>query len=273
MAVREQLPLLGRQARRTKALRQRIRHRRAGEVVVDGLRVIADLVRWGLPLSELYVADSLSTTAEVSALVETATTAWRLPDAVLSSIAPTRHPQGVLAVVAEPQPAPWAPATGPTLFLDRVQDPGNVGAIVRCATALGACSVLLSVGCADPFHPAAVRGAAGAVLQLPLYREMPITAAAAQIVAGGGQVWAAAVDGVPVDDWLPVAPVLLLLGAEGSGVSEPALFTASGQVAVPLERGVESLNVAVAAGILLQELRRPRGPIGEPRTSGPQADR
>ncbi len=243
---------LGKSSPRLKELRQRVRERRPGEVVVDGRRLIADLVRWGVPLLELYLAAGIETDP---AVVAAALSSWQVDASVFDGLAPTRHPQGVLAVVPEPTGRGWTKAGGVALFLEGVQDPGNLGAIVRSAAGLGAAAVLLSDGCADPFHPAAVRGSAGGVFRIALERGAAVAGAARRVRARGGSVWAADAGGAPLSGWRPRRPALLLLGAEGAGLSEAAGKVVDGRVAIPLERDVESLNVAVAAGILLQHLR------------------
>jgi TrmH family RNA methyltransferase len=246
------MEFLGRGNTRVKDLRRRVRDRRPGEVIVDGPRILADLVRWEAPIRELYVAEGVDLDGPVLAAAEQI---WRVGDSVLAEVAPTRHPQGVLAVVDEPSWAPWDAESGVALWLDGVQDPGNLGAIVRAAAGLGATGVLLSPRCADPFGPLAVRGSAGAVFRIPVEREAPGLRAVELVRAHDGEVWATGVEGTAVTEWRPHEPVLLLLGAEGKGLSAEAAAFADGTVAIPLERDIDSLNVAVAAGILLHHLR------------------
>jgi TrmH family RNA methyltransferase len=247
------LQRLGKYSPRVKELRRRVRDRRPGEVVVDGRRLVSDLVRWGVPLRELYIEDAIEPDPEV---VSAAEAAWSVDGKVLSGISPTRHPQGVLAVVDEPAQQPWSGSDGVGLYLDGIQDPGNVGAIIRCAAALGASAVMLSPGSVDPYHPAAIRGSAGTVFRLPVEREASLTGPVERVTIAGGEVWASGTSGVPLTRWSPTQPILLLLGAEGAGLSGRGLDAAGGQVTIPLAHEVESLNVAVAAGILLQHLRQ-----------------
>lgn len=228
-----------------------MRERRPGEVVVDGRRLVEDLVRWRVPLLELYLAAELADSGDLSELAAAAVECFSVDERVLAEVAPTRHPQGVLAIVAEPRPSPWSRQGGVGLLLDRVQDPGNVGAIARSAAALGASGLLLSPGCADPFHPAAVRASAGAVLRLPVEREVDTAAVAGQVRTCGGSIWAATSEGEPVDRWQPRRPLVILVGAEGQGLAAEVSDLADGRVAIPLERGIDSLNVGVAASILL----------------------
>jgi len=241
-----------------KELRRSSRRRPPGVVVVDGRRIVADLIRWHVPIRDLYISEDLSEQGDGVDLCLAAENTWVLAGSVLEEIAPTRSPQGVLAVVDEPEPRPWDGSRGVALLLEGVQDPGNLGAIVRSAAALGAEAVLLAPGCADPFSPAAVRGSAGAVFRLVPRREVEVDGAAAAVRDRGGWITAAAVGGTTLDEWRPGGPGLLLLGAEGAGLSSGSLALADGRVTIPLERDVESLNVAVAAGILLQHLRSTR---------------
>jgi TrmH family RNA methyltransferase len=243
---------LGRSSSRLKELRRRARQRRPGEVLVDGRRLIGDLVRWGVPLMELYVATGSELEPEIAAA---ARGAWHIEPSVFEGLAPTRHQQGVLAVVPEPTGPPWPASGGVAIYLEGVQDPGNLGAIVRAAAALGAAAVLLSERCADPYHPAAVRGSAGAAFRITIERGVAASDAVARVRRFGGVVWAATSAGSPVTGWRPQRPILLLLGAEGTGLTDATLALADDRVAIPLDRDVESLNVAVAAGILLHQLR------------------
>jgi TrmH family RNA methyltransferase len=229
-----------------------VRDRRPGEVVVDGRRLVVDLVRWSIPIRELYVEAELAADPE---LVAAADRTFAVESRVLSGISPTRHPQGVLAVIDEPRWPEWSGARGTALYLEGLQDPGNLGAVVRSAAALGAARVLLAPGTVDPYHPVVVRGAAGAVLRVPLDREVAPGDAVDLVRAAGGEIWATGSRGTPIHRWRPSEPALLLLGSEGAGLSESAVELADGIVSIPLDRDVESLNVAVAGGILLHHLR------------------
>jgi len=247
---------LGRHGNRLKELRRRVRRRREGEVVVDGRRLIADLVRWEIPIRELYLTPEAAADPQAAVWAEAADSVYEVDETVFADIAPSRTPQGVLAVAEEPRWPRWTAAKGVALWLDGLQDPGNLGAIVRAAAGLGAATVLLSPGCADPFGPAAVRGSAGTVFRMPLARDVTAARAAERLRAVGGEVWATGAEGTPIAQWRPAEPCLILLGAEGSGLAREAVEMADGSVTIPLARDVESLNVAVAAGILLQRLRR-----------------
>jgi TrmH family RNA methyltransferase len=247
---------VGRRGKRLKELRRRVRHRRDGEVIVDGRRLVDDLVRWKVPIRELYLATDLSEAPEVAGWSVAASALYTMEPSVLLDVAPTRSPQGVLAVVGEPFFQRWEAVAGFGVWLDGVQDPGNVGAVIRSAAALGAAAVLLSADCADPFGPVAVRGSAGAVFRVPVERDVAVDDAAERVRQRGGAVWATGDSGTPIDSWRPVEPCLVLVGSEGAGLSSAAADLADAAVTVPLDNDIDSLNVAVAVGILLQRLRR-----------------
>ncbi len=244
---------LGRHSPRVKELRRRMRDRRPGEIVVDGRRLAVDLMRWRIPIREIYVGAEVEPDPEVVAWADRV---FVVNGKVLSAIAPTRHTQGLLVVIDEPDWPSWSGTNGVALYLEEIQDPGNVGAIIRSAASLGAAAVLMSPQCADAYHPMAVRGSAGSVLRMPIERGVTLTDAVARIRATGGEIWATASSGTPVFRWRPSEPVLVLIGAEGRGLSSASLELSDGTVAIPLDREVESLNVSVAAGILLHHLRR-----------------
>jgi len=247
---------LGRHGTRLKELRRRVRDRRPGEVVVDGLRLVADLVRWGVPLRELYVAAPAVDRAARDGLLAAADRAWEVPGDLFGQLAPTKNPQGVLAIVDQPEVPEWPASEGLAVYLEGVQEPGNVGAIIRSAAALGAAAVMLSPGCADPFGWSAVRASAGAVLRFPVVRIDGPGGMVAAVAAAGGETWASGTTGTPVAAWRPQRPTVLLLGCEGSGLTPGIRAMADNEVTIPLDNHIESLNVAVAAGVLLEAYRR-----------------
>ena len=171
---------------------------------------------------------------------------------VFRTVARTEHPQGVVAIgrrseasFAEALAAARA-ARWPLVVLDRVQDPGNVGAIARSAAAAGAPALALLEGTADPFGPKAVRASAGHVFNLAVARAGGADLAGLRCLGAG-------VDGQPLDEVDLAGAEALVLGSEAHGLSRELP-----KVALPMAPGVESLNVAAAAAILLYEIRRRR---------------
>jgi TrmH family RNA methyltransferase len=176
-------------------------------------------------------------------------------DDVLAAAATTQHPDGVLLTVPLPPPPPAPLASHFVLALDRLQDPGNLGTLLRTALAAGVDQVWLADG-ADPYQPKVLRASAGAALALPLWRlsSEGLVEQLRQARACGLQVAAAvAAGGRPYWQLNWRAPTLLLLGNEGAGLAEPLQALADATVTIPHAPAVESLNVAVAAAPLLLE--------------------
>jgi TrmH family RNA methyltransferase len=248
--------LLGRHNPRVARLRRIIGRQEPELTAVDGLKLTLDLAAAGVPIVELFAVAEQLDALRASAALERVFQGGRahvLDPATAAQIAPTRQTQGVLAVVAVPS-ARLAP-TGVVVYLDRVQDPGNVGGVIRCAAAFGASGVACSPGCADPFSPRAVRASAGQALVFPVEAEAAFAPLADAVRRAGGEAFATASRaGVPVSRWRPRAPLLLALGNEGQGVSEEVMLRCAGQVSVPLRDGVDSLNIAATAAVILAAL-------------------
>jgi TrmH family RNA methyltransferase len=182
--------------------------------------------------------------------------------AVLEAAASTRHPDGVLLTLAPPLPAtPHACNEAPALVLalDRLQDPGNLGTLLRTALAAGVQQVWLGEG-ADPHSPKVLRASAGAALELPLLRlsSEALMSRVERARQDGWQIVATAAT-APKPYWQLdwCQSTLLLLGNEGAGLADPLLALADQRVSIPHSAAVESLNVAVAAApLLLERLRQ-----------------
>lgn len=253
-----------------RALQTDARARRAeGRFVLEGCRLLEEARRSGL-VPEL-VLHAPSPGAPERALVD----AWAAEGAEVLEVGPrvlvacsdTEHPQGLVAVLTLPE---RAPPERPTLVLvcDAVADPANLGTILRTADAAGVDSVVLAPGTVDPWNPKVLRGGMGAQLRLPLV-EAPWEAIPS-LLAGLALVRAEAHEGVPwwSHDWR--RPVALVLGGEARGPGGEARAAARDAVRIPLPGGAESLNVAVAAGVLLMEAVRQRsgGPLYLSRIDG-----
>jgi TrmH family RNA methyltransferase len=231
--------------------------RRRGLAVAEGVRLVEEALAAGLAFRGALVTASLARTARGTALLE-ALGAHGVPvveiaPRTMAQLSGTETPQGVLAVLEPPRwpletirPRPAAPV----LVLDGVQDPGNVGALLRTAYALGAAGAVLLPGTADPANAKVLRGAMGATFHLPW---APATDGEFRhwVRDSEAVVWATAAEGTPLGRRNPPERLALVVGNEGAGVRQEVRELAEATVSVPLARGAESLNVAVAAGILL----------------------
>lgn len=181
-----------------------------------------------------------------------------VPERVLREMAETAHPQGLLAICDLPGPVDLAAALhrpGPVVALDAVGDPGNVGTIIRTADAAGAAAVLLGPGCADPHSGKVVRSTAGSLFHLPVVTvTWPLAVAGARAAGrrlaattGTGKVDLSAAAGAG----LVGQDTVWVIGSEAHGVSQEVLDDADLTVRIPMRGRAESLNAAVAAGIVL----------------------
>lgn len=194
-------------------------------------------------------------------LVHTSCALIEVSEEVIASVADADSPQGVVAVAELPRLLASALPCRPTdriyLYLDRIQDPGNLGAIARVAEAAGATALALSPGCVHPNHPRALRASAGSLLRLPVAVDAEVGEVAASLASAAPR-WVALVprEGRDLYRTELSEPMVLALGAEGPGLSEEALRQVAFGLTIPVVEPVESLNVAVAAAIVLFELVR-----------------
>lgn len=233
-------------------------------VLLDGEHLIRDAMAAGLRL-EVVMGTHERWTAlpDLAAALAALPTPLALYDAaptVLDAASPVKTPSGIVAL------ARWQPAAVEDTFADPrplviaavdVQDPGNLGAIVRSADALGATGAVAAGATADPAGWKALRGSMGSAFRLPVARAtLESTMGAAR--EAGARIYAAAPGGTPADRCDLAAPALILLGSEGLGLPDAALAEAHERIAIPMRPGVDSLNVAVSAALLLYEARRQR---------------
>ncbi|HYM59984.1 MAG TPA: RNA methyltransferase [Thermoanaerobaculia bacterium] len=223
---------------------QRIRealHEHTAEIVIEGPKAVAGALAAGWQPLALAATDP-------ALLPEDAVAGEHLlfSAKLFDSIGDTKTSQGALGLFARPRheaAAILARRDAVVIALDAVQDPGNVGTIIRLAAAFDAAGVLLFPGCADAFSPKSIRSSAGAILGVPVAN---ITVEA--LLDSGLPLFAADADGAAIDP--PAAGAVLIFGSEGHGVS-PILLEHSKRIAILTSGRVESLNVAASAAILL----------------------
>ena len=239
-----------------KSLRRLARSSRArreeGRIVLDGVHVVrAYLERFGAEGVELVVRRSAATHKEILPLVEHAT-ALIMSDTLFDQLASVESPLGILALAPFPKLTSPPPVRhGFEVLLDGIQDPGNVGAILRSAAAAGAGQAHLSVDCADPWSPKCLRGGMGAQLVLPVRQHENLAVAARNLDT---RLIACTADAkMSLFDADLHGRVAFILGAEGGGISPELIATAQQQIRIPMRAGVESLNVGAAAAICFYE--------------------
>jgi TrmH family RNA methyltransferase len=246
-------------------LRRRKARERRGLALAEGVRLVEEALAAGVPVRGAAVSPALEATSRgqtlKSALAERGIRLVEVDAGELDELSDTEQPQGIVAVI---EPKEWSLAdvtAGPgsvVLVLDAVQDPGNVGTMLRSALALGAAGLVALKGTAELTNPKVLRGSMGALFRLPSVATTPEEFLVWRSERGL-ELWIAAADGEPLrrsNRGSRRPGIALVVGNEGAGVGRPLEAAASRRVSIPLAPGVESLNVAVAAGILLYEVTR-----------------
>jgi RNA methyltransferase, TrmH family len=261
------MPLLGfisslenehiRYMRSLSRLHTRERHR---HFMIEGLRLVQSALENHYPLHQVFADESFANrhTKFMQTIGASDVPVWQVQDTVLASLADTSSPQGIMAVAPLPR-VDLAITRGATLqvLLDNIRDPGNVGTILRTAQAVAVDCVLFSPGCTDAFAPKVVRSAMGAHFLLPIFEGLSWSEIG-DVCVDKPAVLADAQGRVPYWelDWLH--PVTIVICNEAFGPSPEAQQLAKRTIRLPMAHGVESLNAAVASGVVLYEIFKQR---------------
>ena len=220
----------------------------AGLFAADGTKLLQEAVRFFPGLDTVILSDGVE--ADVPAHVRLI----RVPEDVMASISPMESPQGAVFLCRLPEKQPLV-AGKPMLLLDGIQDPGNLGTILRTADALQVPVVLLE-GCADPYSHKVVRASMGAVFRTPVVQS---TWAEASSILRAAQVPVAVTalsDRARDIRQAPLQEMAVVIGSEGRGVRPEILAAADVELIIPMNANCESLNAAVAASIVLWQMQQ-----------------
>jgi RNA methyltransferase, TrmH family len=244
----------------------------AGEILLDGAHLVQEALACGVSVeiaafSDHHVGTTRSPLAGIADEVKKhGGRVLTVSDQVLAAMSPVQHPSGVVAIAhARPSDlrAAFADAPQLVLVLAGLQDPGNVGAIVRTAAAYGASGIVTIEGSANPFGWKALRGAMGGTFRMPVAARGTLGDVIAAARAAGVRLIAAAPHGGTALRRADLrGPTAIILGGEGAGLSEAALALVDETVTIPMRPPVESLNVAIAAALILYEASRQREEAG-----------
>jgi RNA methyltransferase, TrmH family len=251
-------------------------------IAVEGPKLVEDALRSGLEADALLVSESGQRDAERILRVAGESEAGisrsrilRTSDKLFESVAGTDAPQGVAALFRQRSwglddilrgPGAIRESSALVIVMAAVQDPGNVGTILRSAEAFGATGAVATRGSADPWSPKALRASAGSALRLPVLRGMAIPVLMAQLRIAGVRIFAATSDHSDPQDaggeFSAQAdlrePAAIFVGNEGNGVPAEVLRAADATISIPISGEVESLNAGIAASIVLYEAARRR---------------
>lgn len=229
-------------------LNSRKERQETGLFVADGTKLLAEAAAWWPGLDTVILSDG------VEAQVPEHVRLVRVPGDVMESVSPMRTPQGALFLCRLPEKREFAPRRG-MLLLDGIQDPGNLGTILRTADALEVPAVLLE-GCADPYSHKVVRSSMGAVFRTPVietgWQQARDSLQKAKIPVAVTALSARAQDlrHAPLED------MAVVIGSEGQGVRREILDSAQAELIIPMNANCESLNAAVAATIVMWQMKR-----------------
>lgn len=230
-----------------------------GYCVAEGFHLLEEALRSGRPIKAVLAGESVRDAVMSHLRGLSQVRSITVPSAVLAGISSTETSQGVIALV---QPPDWTldqvlRGNALAMVLDGLQEPGNAGAIVRSAEAFGATGAVFLKGAVNPFNPKCVRASAGSIFRLPCVYGIEESLLLAAVEQRGITLFAAMPgSGADIADADFKRNVALVIGSEGRGIGD-RLRQVSAPVRIPTS-GVESLNAAVAAGILLYEARRQR---------------
>ena len=222
------------------------------ECVCDGVKLLNEALQWGADIQTIICTDSMILPDFPSKI-----RVVRVPEDVMKSAAPSRTPQGVLCVCGLPEPSfPETLSGRRYLVLEGVQDPGNVGTVLRTADAFGADGVFLLPGCADLWSPKTLRASMGAVFRLPAWT-CGTDALKNLLIRSRIPLYGAAVRSDTTDvRTTDLSRFAAAVGSEGRGLSATLLNLCDGTVHIPMRERCESLNAAMAAGVILWEAAR-----------------
>ena len=220
----------------------------SGLFVADGTKLLQEAVKWWPGLETVILSDGVEVQAPESVRLV------RVPEDVMASISPMQSPQGALFVCRLPEKQAFCPKPG-MLLLDGIQDPGNLGTILRTADALEIPVALLE-GCADPYSHKTVRASMGAVFRTPVVQTTWQEAKAACVEAGIPVAVTALSDRAQDLRNAALTSMAVVIGSEGQGVRREILESAQAELIIPMNEKCESLNAAIAAAIVMWQMKQ-----------------
>lgn len=238
-----------------------------GLFLVEGVRLVEEAVYSDWDMEYCLYTEAAGQTERTQAILATLSskncTVVQVTDSILAKICETEQPQGVAGVLRKRScrldGISSANANQLIAVLDEVQDPGNVGTVIRTADAAGCTAVILTKGCADIYAGKTVRSTMGSLFHLPVVEDVTTSELSEYAAKHGMNLWVTALDasGIYYQKDLR-SPAAIVFGNEGRGVSSELLEYASGRLYIPIHGQAESLNVAVAAAVVLYEAVRQR---------------
>jgi TrmH family RNA methyltransferase len=257
-------PVAGRHNQRLKELRLAFRRAELtpqGECAIEGVKLIEEALRSGRQLDNVFFSESARPLAEkLLPQINVRTEALILPNALFNSIVPTDAPQGAAALLKLPAFSASQLlerlSDGPFVVAAGLQDPGNLGTILRSAEAFGAAGIFLTEGTVSPYNWKVLRGSAGSIFRLPFVRVSSAELLPLLRARGVRLLATSSHQGTPLRRISWTLPLAIFIGNEGAGLPRELTSQMDETLAIPQAAQVESLNAGVAASIVLYEAAR-----------------
>lgn len=257
-------------SRENPAVRQVVRlnrsakyRRETGLFVAEGIRLCMDAVHSGVPIERFFYTSRAIEKHEKSvvALMEKAKKSSVVSDSIMGTLSDTQAPQGAVCVcrmLDKTDCAVKMDTSTHLLLLENIQDPSNLGTILRTAEALGIEGVFLSDDCCDCYSPKVLRGSMGAVFRIPIYIVNALEDAVCSLHERNYQVFAAVptADAQRVTNRSFTGKTAMVIGNEGNGLTSKVILACTERLTIPMLGRAESLNAATAAAILMWEMVR-----------------
>ncbi|TSB48008.1 TrmH family RNA methyltransferase [Alkalicoccobacillus porphyridii] len=240
------------QIKKWKKLHKKKDREKAGQFIVEGFHLVEEVLKSDIELQVLLLTEEFVLPVDWN--VDTGKIILTT-DSVMKEVCETESPQGIAAVCILPQKTMLPYQAGRYLLLDRIQDPGNMGTLIRTADAVGLDGVILEKGSADIYNSKVIRASQGSVFHLPIVKG-DLKESIQQFKKAGVPIFGTALEGASTYTAMePQETFALILGNEGEGVASGLLNLTDQNLYIPIHGQAESLNVTVAAGILLYYLR------------------
>lgn len=242
-------------------INQKNYRKRKGLFIIEGLRATQEAINSDYTVEFVVLSDDFVKRYGEKFHGFRDVKVYEVPQKLFRTLSDTKTPQGIMAVVRMKkfEIANLCEGNFLVVALDGIKDPGNMGAIIRTADAAGATGILAGKGCVDLYNPKVIRSTMGSIFHLPVMEEIDLRWALKELSKKGAKIIITSLDAKKsyLDTDYKI-PVVIVFGSEAEGVSKEILDMPSEQVKIPIPGRAESLNVAVACGILLYEAARQR---------------
>ena len=230
--------------------------------VIEGINLVSEAIRRNIKTEYVMVSDEFDGGELVQQLIDDAsTTVCQVPGAIFDKITDADNGVGILAVIdkktIQPEDISNLPHDANILVMDRLQDPGNIGTMIRTAVATGYGAIVLVKGTADVYSPKVLRSTAGMIFDIPIINVDSATELRKMMTSMNRKFVVTAVEGgKPYYEEDLQHGIALIIGNEGNGVSDEMMALADVKVTIPMKGEIESLNAAISAAILMYEAIR-----------------